>query len=79
MAELAHLHRGPMPELTRLPQHRIYTPVEDTVGQAGKAAPFPGLTFPFDEEKGKFLHFLRVCDAHLSTQLLQHFSGHLGT
>lgn len=33
----------------------------------------PGLTFAFDEEDGKLLHFLRVCDTHLSTQLLQHF------
>lgn len=39
--------------------------------------PLSGLTF-FIKEEGKFLYFLGVRDAHLTTHLLQYFCCHLG-
>lgn len=57
-----------MPALTTDTQKLCFCGVDS--GRAGKAVPVAVLTFPFDEEEGKFLHFLRVCDAHLSTHFL---------
>lgn len=57
-----------MPALTTDTQKLRFCGVDS--GRAGKADPVAVLTFPFDEEEGKFLHFLRVCDAHLSTHFL---------